>query len=195
MSQPSTTSRRSFLGLLSASVLAGPVLAQDDPALRSALRSATVVFVRHCEMEGPAASDPGLSETGRLRAAGIAELVQACAVTHVFATELRRTRESMEPVAKQSGLAVTEYGARDPAGLVTKLQALEGGEFVVVAAHANTLPKMVGLLGGSLDGLDQWGFLREREHDRVIIQTLVAAGESVSMRAVQTLDLRVGVGE
>ncbi len=196
MTIPASTTRRSALGLLSVGLLATPTLlrskiAQQEPI--AAPRFGTVVFVRHCEMEGPASNDPGLSVRGEQRAAGLAQLLKACPVTQVFATELRRTKESMQPLAEQFGLEVQEYGARDPQALATRLESSAGGGFAVVAAHANTLPKLVGLLGGSLSGLDQWGFLPESEHDRVIVQSLIAVQDAAPLRAFSTLDLRVSV--
>jgi len=190
-----SSSRRSFLGMLPAGALAVAALAPRAAASEVALRHATVLFVRHAETDGPSSENPGLSEQGRARAAGLAGLLSGTPVTAVFATELKRTGETMEPVAEQAGLTVETYAAREPGGFVEQLEELGAGEVIVVAGHSNTVPKMVELLGGSLEGLDQWGYLPETEHDRVIVQTLVAAEPGEPLRALQTLDLRLSPAE
>lgn len=196
MSQQTALSRRSFLGVLPAGLLAGTALAQDavvgGGSSPSGLRSASVLFVRHTEKESTP-DDPGLTDVGRQRARGLAAFCRALPVSHLFATELRRTQETLAPLAEQTGLAVTEYGARHPGALVKQLEVLDGGQCVVVAGHSNTLPKLVELLGGSLAGLDKWGFVPEVEYDRVILQALMATSDDAPLRAIQTLDLRLGI--
>jgi len=196
VSQQTALSRRSFLGVLPAGLLAGTALAQDavvgGGSSPSGLRSASVLFVRHTEKESTP-DDPGLTDVGRQRARGLAAFCRALPVSHLFATELRRTQETLAPLAEQTGLAVTEYGARHPGALVKQLEVLDGGQCVVVAGHSNTLPKLVELLGGSLAGLDKWGFVPEVEYDRVILQALMATSDDAPLRAIQTLDLRLGI--
>jgi phosphohistidine phosphatase SixA len=183
-------SRRAFLGLVPAGLLVGGLRAQDAPAPVATARSATVVFVRHCEKEA-GDDDPGLTERGRLRARKLAGLLSGCTPTQLFATELRRTQESLVPLAEATGLTVQRYGAREPEVLVEAVQAGSGGDVVVVAGHSNTLPRMVGLLGGELAGLDQWGFLPESEYDRVIFQVLSASTPESPLETLTTLDLRL----
>lgn len=197
MSQQTALSRRSFLGVLPAGLLAGTALAQEAAvgggSSPSGLRSASVLFVRHTEKESTP-DDPGLTDVGRQRARGLAAFCRALPVSHLFATELRRTQETLAPLAEQTGLPVVEYGARHPGALVRQLEVLDGGQCIVVAGHSNTLPKLVELLGGpSLTGLDTWGFVPEVEYDRVILQALMATGDDAPLRAIQTLDLRLGL--
>jgi broad specificity phosphatase PhoE len=183
-------SRRAFLGLVPAGLLAGGLRAQEAPAPTATTRSATVVFVRHCEKEG-GDDDPGLTDRGRVRAARLAGLLSGCSPTHLFATELRRTQQSLVPLAEATGLTIQRYGAREPEALVEALQAGSGGDLVVVAGHSNTLPRMVGLLGGELAGLDEWGFLPESEYDRVVFQVLSASTPEGPLETLTTLDLRL----
>ena len=199
MTSVSNISRRSVLGLIPASLLVGVGAAQDSSEKEGpgemedsdkAIRICTVVFVRHCETDGPSSTNPGLSKEGAARAAAWVDLLQALPVTDIFATEYRRTQDSMKPIAKQTGLKVNSYGGRDSEGFVEAIRKSPNGRCIVVAGHSNTVPQMVGLLGGKLDGLDKRGFLSEHEHERIIIQTLFAQDKETSLRAIQTLDLR-----
>jgi phosphohistidine phosphatase SixA len=204
MTHPVDPSRRAFLGLVPAGLMAGGLLAQEAPSpeapplgapsgapLGAPSRSATVVFVRHCEKEGGETDDPGLTDRGRVRARRLAGLLSGCTPTQLFATELRRTQQSLVPLAEATGLSVEPYGARDPEALIQALQEGPGGDLVVVAGHSNTLPHMVGLLGGELAGLDPRGHLPESEYDRVVIQVLSAPSPDEPLKALSTLDLRL----
>ena len=192
MSNLCTSTRRAFIGLLPATIVSSAAFGQDGESNQT--RSATIILLRHAEAEESEDRDPALSAAGRERAAGVAALLRGAKVTHLFSTDYRRTRETLQPLAESTGLEIASYDPRKPDAFVEQLGALAGGEVVVVAGHSNTVPQMVQALGGSLAGLDERGYLGHHEHDRVIVQTLLAQHEA-PLRAVQTLDLRVGAGE
>ncbi|MFO0552199.1 MAG: phosphoglycerate mutase family protein [Polyangiaceae bacterium] len=114
-------------------------------------RAVTVYLVRHAEKavveaSSDAAKDPPLSEQGRRRADGLAKAVAGVELRAVFATQFKRTQETVEPAAKAHGLSVEVVSADDVAGLVAKIRA-HAGATVLVAGHSNTVPEIAAKLG------------------------------------------------
>jgi len=178
-------SRRAFLPALASPL---PFLALGEGATESkpaALAEATVaIVVRHAEKAAPVtpeeAKDPGLSDAGRERAALLARCLRGAGVTHLFATEFRRSRATLEPLATASGVAVEPYAAGDANALAARIRALPAGSVAVVAAHSNTLPVIVSRLGATLHGLGADGFLRDDEYDRLAVVFIAAGGDAVA---------------
>ena len=69
-------------------------------------------------------------------------------VTRLFATEYKRTQETLAPLAHRLSLSVEVRPAARSAALLTELQAEPDGAVVVIATHANVLPLLVEELGG-----------------------------------------------
>jgi len=205
MSPSVLPSRRALLALLPAGVVASVAPLRAAGLLPSALRpqqpapseprlrAASVVVVRHAEKADAADPDTELSERGHARAAALARLLAASAPTHAFASEFRRTQQTLAPLVDAGELAVETVPARDTAALVARLTRLEAGAVAVVAGHSNTVPALVTALGGALADLDPRGFLREDEYDRVALLNLVAPTDDAPLRALQTLDLRLAL--
>jgi broad specificity phosphatase PhoE len=113
----------------------------------------TVYLVRHAEKQ-PAApgakpdKDPSLSDAGRKRALALVPVMADVELAAVFATELKRTQQTVEPVAKAKGLTVEIVAARDTPALAERIRAL-AGKAVLVAGHSNTVPEIAAALGAS----------------------------------------------
>lgn len=120
-----------------------PARAADHPQI--------VVLVRHAERSDAPAGDVTLSEAGQLRAE---ELVAALAETRidtVVTTQFRRTRDTAAPLARLLKLTPTVVEAgRDTAAHVKAVVAAikAGGSAVLVVGHSNTVPAIIGALGG-----------------------------------------------
>ena len=71
-------------------------------------------------------------------------------VTGLFATEVKRTQQTVAPLATATGVTATTVVAKDTPGLVKKILAVKGG-VVVVAGHSNTVPGIIQALGGPPD--------------------------------------------
>jgi broad specificity phosphatase PhoE len=113
---------------------------------------AVVLVVRHAEKAAQPAGDPPLTAAGRRRAEELVRVVHAWTSTGVplralFASEVQRTRQTMQPLASATGLSVSVVNAEDTAALVKRILAIDGG-IVVVAGHSNTLPAILQALGG-----------------------------------------------
>lgn len=153
--------------LLLASALLGaaaPLAAQADPV--------TVFVVRHAE-KGPGTPDPSLTDAGRERAVQLARVVGDVHPTALFATEFKRTQETLAPLAKATGVSVTVTLARDVDGLVAKLRALPPGSRAVVATHSNLVDQIVQKLSGV-----RMAALTDADYDRLVVVTLPGGGKS-----------------
>ena len=105
------------------------------------------------------------------RAAALARMLPSKGLDHVFATEFKRTRQTVEPAAKIAGQSVKVVSAGDPAGLVRRLMAMESGATALVAGHSNTIgPILVAL------GLKGKVTITEQQHDDLFVVSLDHAG-------------------
>ena len=100
--------------------------------------------VRHGEKED--GDDPGLTEEGAERAEALAVVMVDVPLVAIYATDLRRTQETVQPTADAHGLEIeTEI---DPEGeLVEHLLATHADEEVLHAGHSYTLPDFFEILG------------------------------------------------
>ena len=119
-------------------------LALSLPGISLAAQAApiTVFVVRHAE-KGPENPDPSLTPAGQERAAELARVLGDARITAVYASEFKRTQETVTPLARAAGLAVTVVPAAKPDSLVTLIRALPPGSRVVVASHSNLVHVIV----------------------------------------------------
>jgi phosphohistidine phosphatase SixA len=174
-----------------AAVALQPTLAPRQPAA-----DVTVFLVRHAEAAAGTTRDPDLSETGRARARHLATVLHDVAVTHLFASEYRRTQQTLAPLAAQCGQEVRTIPARDADGLIQQLRRLPGGSVAVVAGHSNTIPDLVRRLGGTPTGLEHhpehgW-MLPHEEYGRLFVVTLQRHADAADAAFAGCLELRYG---
>ncbi len=139
----------------------------------------TVVYVvRHAEkaVDDADPRDPGLSPLGLLRREALGRALADAPLRAVFATEFRRTRQTVEPLAESRGLAVTTAPARDAAGLAKTILESHRGQSVLVAGHSNTVPAILRALG-AVEAPD----LAESDYDDLFIVTIPAEGSAALM--------------
>jgi phosphohistidine phosphatase SixA len=167
-------------------LLAPPGALRADPQLEP-----TVIFlVRHAEAAQDGTRDPGLSERGSERAHALAEMLAAAGVTHLFASEYKRTQETLAPLAEQRELEVTVVSAREPEAQVEALRALPARSVAVVAGHSNTVPRLVEKLGGRIDDLvehPRHGMMLDETHFHRMFVVMLREG-----RSTRTLELHYG---
>jgi broad specificity phosphatase PhoE len=138
----------------------------------------TVFVVRHAE-KGPENPDPSLTPQGYQRAAALARVLGDSHITAIFASEFKRTQETVEPLAKAAGLTTAIVPAAMLDSLVVRLHALPPGSRVVVASHSN----LVHLIVEKLSGV-RVPPLADPDYDRLVIVTMTAdgKGEAVVLR-------------
>ncbi len=137
--------------LLLSLALLSPCAAMAEPS--------AIYLVRHGEKMSEH-GDPDLSPAGRTRAQHIATLLHRTGLTGIFSTPTNRTRQTAEPSAQTTGLAVQVYDPKQPKALVEKVKGLTGA--VLVVGHSNTLTELVRLFGGA-PGAD----IGDNEYDRL----------------------------
>ncbi|MCV0383872.1 MAG: histidine phosphatase family protein [Erythrobacter sp.] len=127
--------------------------------------------VRH--LQKAAGEDPALTSEGAVAAMRLADLLADKGIVAIFATPTRRTMETGAPLANRLGITITPYDPRDPDTLVRAISSLKGS--VLVIGHSNTVPDLVGRLGGwqvpelteqdygTLFTIDETGEVRSRE--------------------------------
>ena len=154
-----------------------------DAALLEKLRyPKTVVLVRHAEKDTDDPRDPSLNEAGVLRSRALARTLEGAGVTHLYASEFRRTQQTLEPLSLISGAGVQIISARDPKATLSAISELPRGAVIVVAGHSNTVPALVAGLVGT-----EQAELAESDYDRLYVVTLW--GEK---RKASVLELRYG---
>ena len=126
----------------------------------------TLFIVRHAEKSAPNGDLP-LSAEGRSRAARLASMLRDAGVDRIYITEMKRTRETAEPLASQLRLNAETVPVEDVDALVTKLRALPPGSTALIVNHSGTIPKIVEKLGGGAVAP-----ITEDEYDRLLIVTI-----------------------
>ncbi len=151
-------------------------------------------LVRHAEKGDDGTHDPALSPEGRRRAMALAGQLALAGVTRLYATEYKRTQQTLEPLAEKTGHSVEVIEARDPQAQLRSLLDLPAGSLAVVAGHSNTIPALVCDLGGQSEDLDcgeSGRTLDESEYDRLYLLILPPPGVA-DRSPLRTLSLRYG---
>ncbi|HEV2912169.1 MAG TPA: phosphoglycerate mutase family protein [Pyrinomonadaceae bacterium] len=133
----------------------------------------TVVLVRHAEKSQTPPDDPPLSPQGEARAQALVRILEGANVRAVYATEFRRTQQTVKPLADHLGLPVTQISGKDEDALVTHLLSYHRGEAVVVAGHSNTVPSIIQKLNG-----DQIPQIADTEYDKLFVVTVYRFGKA-----------------
>lgn len=156
----------------------GAGLWQDSRPAATEVKPVSVFLVRHAEKAKDDPRDPTLSEEGVARAVSLSRLVGESGVTHLFASEYKRTQLTLEPLAKAKSLEVEVVSARTQPKLLKLISELAPGSVAVVAGHSNTVPAIASALGCELPNLTETRggpMLAEDEYDRLFLLTLPPA--------------------
>lgn len=106
----------------------------------------TFIVVRHAE-KVDASRDPDLSPAGHARAQALAERLAGGALVAIYATEFKRTGQTVAPTAAAQSLPVTAYRSAQPAAeFADALKAAHPRGMVLIAGHSNTVPGIVAAL-------------------------------------------------
>lgn len=140
-----------------------------------------VFVVRHAEKASQSEKDPVLSLSGEDRALNLTTFLRAIPVEAIFATELRRTQLTVQPLADLRGKKLTIVKADDTAGLVKQIRALPADAVAVVSGHSNTIPLILEALG-----VKEKVAVRDDQYSRVFLVTPLPGG------AASLLELHYG---
>jgi len=128
-------------GLPAAALLAAALAAAPAAA------SVVVYVVRHAEKGGaPGDRDPALSTEGLRRADDLARTLRSVKLSGVYATQFKRTQQTVAPAAAAAKVEITMHPAGKESELAAKVRATREGA-VLIAGHSNTVPAILEALG------------------------------------------------
>jgi 2,3-bisphosphoglycerate-dependent phosphoglycerate mutase len=109
-------------------------------------KATTLIILRHAEKD-PAGKDPNLSSDGALRAEALRFMLSSVDISAIYSTPYNRTRQTVNPLAMDKGIAITEYSASKPSEeLIDEILASHRGKTVVIVGHSNTVPEILKVL-------------------------------------------------
>lgn len=134
----------------------------------------TIILMRHAEKEvvPPENKDPNLSLAGQARAQEIARMFGGAGITSIYATQYKRTQQTVKPLAEKLGLKVALVEAKNTSDLVKTIRMTES-VVVFLAGHNNTVPEIIAALGGP-----QLPMIPETEYDNLFILTVYGEGKA-----------------
>jgi 2,3-bisphosphoglycerate-dependent phosphoglycerate mutase len=136
----------------------------------------TFILVRHAEKANDGTQDPPLTEEGQQRSERLASLLAAAKIDAVYATNYKRTRLTVEPVAKKSGLAVTQYEAFKVEELEKMLKTHAGGT-ILVSGHSNNIPWIANVLTGK----EEYKDFSDADYGNILIVSVVEKGKTAKV--------------
>lgn len=133
----------------------------------------TIILVRHAEKKvvPPENKDPDLSAEGESRAKEISRMFSGSGITAIYATQFKRTQQTVKPLAERVGVPVTLVEAKKTSELVAQIRARGVGETIFIAGHNNTVPEIIAALGGP-----SLPIIPETEFDNLYILTITTDG-------------------
>ena len=134
----------------------------------------TVIVVRHAEKNVEANNpDPDLSPAGQARAQELVRMFGAAGVNAIYATTYKRTQQTVKPLADTLGLSVSVVDSKKTPDLINAILTSHRGQTVFVAGHNNTVPEIVGALGGG-----SFPVIPENEFDNMFIVSVYKFGHA-----------------
>lgn len=143
----------------------------------------TIILVRHAEKETVVSgdemmkADPPLSREGKARAMRLIEALKDFKPTGIYATNFKRTMNTVMPLADVNQLAVQSYDPRNQQPFAEKLKAA-AGQTIVVAGHSNTIPRLVNLLLGE----EKYADLADSVYNKIFIVRITDGSATVEER-------------
>ena len=134
----------------------------------------TVILVRHAEkIIDPNNPDPDLSPAGQARAQELVRMFSDARINAIYATQYKRTQETVKPLADRLGLPITQVNSKNTAELLTQIRAQHRGEVILISGHNNSVPEIIAALGGG-----QFPVIPETEFDNLFIVTVYRTGKA-----------------
>lgn len=137
------------------------MLMQCAPRVAAQSAVTTVYVVRHAEKLDPADGDSPISPVGEERAQALSVYLARAGVERIYATTLRRTQQTVAPLAARidaTPVVLDPFATED---LVRSIRTEDTGKVVLVAGHSNTIPGIIKALSGlEIDGIPEERFDR-----------------------------------
>jgi phosphohistidine phosphatase SixA len=150
----------------------------------------TVILVRHAEKNiEPNNQDPDLSAEGFERAQEIARVFGESGVNAIYATQFKRTQQTVKPLADRTGVPVTLLDANQTDELVRRIQTDHRGQTVFISGHNNSVPAIASALSG-----ETYPLIPESEYDNLFLVTIYRFGKAKVVKLKYGKESTQGVG-
>jgi broad specificity phosphatase PhoE len=134
----------------------------------------TVIVVRHAEkIIDPNNPDVDLSEAGYARAKEIAREFGDAGINAIYATQYKRTQETVQPLSDKTGVPVSIVNSKNTSELLAQIRAQHSGQTIFIAGHNNTVPEIIAALGGP-----PYPTIPESEYDNLFVVTVYRTGKA-----------------
>jgi len=150
----------------------------------------TVIIIRHAEkIIDPNNPDVDLSPTGQVRAQELARMFGDAGVNAIYATQYKRTQETVKPLADKLGLRVNIINSKNTNDLLAQIRAQNSGQTVFIAGHNNSVPEIIAALGGP-----KYPVIPESEYDNLFVVTVYRTGQAKVVKMKYGAASEPGVG-
>jgi len=139
-----------------------------------------IFLVRHAEKASDA-KDALLSDKGQRRAQCLAHILQDAEIRGIYVTEVVRTQQTAQPLAKARGLNPIVVGADDLDTIVKDLRS-DAGKNILLVGHSDPVPKILERLGAGKPAMEAW------EYDKLFIFRGGANGQKGSVVTLRYCD-------
>ena len=134
----------------------------------------TVILVRHAEKKiEPENPDPDLAPEGEERAWKIARVFGDAGINAIYATQYKRTQQTVKPLSVLTGVPVTVLNSKETDELLKRIQTSHRGQTVFIAGHNNSVPAIASALSG-----ENFSVIPESEYDNLFIVTVYRFGKA-----------------
>src|SRR5256714_1377169 len=107
----------------------------------------------------------------------------------IYATQYKRTKETVKPLANKLGVAVNVVNSKDAADLLAQIRAQHSGQTIFIAGHNNTVPEIIFAAGGP-----QYPIIPESEYDNLFIVTIYRTGKAKVVKMKYGKPSQPGIG-
>jgi len=150
----------------------------------------TVILVRHAEKKiEPENPDPDLAPEGFERAQEIARVFADSGINVIYATQYKRTQQTVKPLADRTGVTVSLLDSKQTDELVSRIQTTHRGQTVFIAGHNNSVPAIVSMLSG-----ETYPLIPESEYDNLYVVTIYRFGKAKVLKLKYGKASTQGVG-
>jgi broad specificity phosphatase PhoE len=155
------TSNMYCMAFLVLALLLGTLVPAQTSIAEAPFKVTTVFLVRHAEKQTTPPGDPPLTNNGKARARSLARILSKAGIRAIFTSQFQRTRETARPLAEAMGAVPTVVPIQPDPSDPNKVaeQSIKdvidrihqhSGEPVLIVGHTNTIPPVIGMLGGDL---------------------------------------------
>ena len=150
----------------------------------------TLILVRHAEkIIDPNNPDIDLNADGQARAQELVRMFGDAGINAIYATQYKRTQETVKPLADRLGLPINQVNAKNTGDLLAQIRAQHSGHTIFIVGHNNTVPEIIAAAGGP-----QYEIIPESEYDNLFIVTIYRTGKAKVVKMKYGKPSEAGIG-